>query len=79
MLGYVWLTQSSRALPLLWDLVSLTRGNSFRGQITQIKEQFGEGRVLSPVAGIVSTRLSRAGETVMAGSSVAEIYQAEEM
>lgn len=46
-----------------------------QGQLDQIQKEFDNGRVLAPVDGIVSTRLSRAGETIVAGSSLAEIFQ----
>jgi multidrug resistance efflux pump len=50
-----------------------------QGQIDQIERHFDSGRVRSPATGIVSARLSRPGETVVAGSSVAEIYEASDM
>lgn len=44
-------------------------------QMDRIQKQFDGGRVFSPVAGIVSTHLARDGETVVAGMSIAEIFQ----
>jgi biotin carboxyl carrier protein len=46
-----------------------------QAQLDQAEREFDGGRVLAPVTGIVSTRLAKAGETIAAGSSIAEIYQ----
>lgn len=45
-----------------------------RGQFDAVKREFDDGRVLSPASGIVAPRTSHAGETVVAGSSIAEIF-----
>ena len=48
-------------------------------QLERTEKEFDAGRVLSPVDGIVATQLARAGETVLAGSSIAEIFHAGEV
>lgn len=48
-------------------------------QIDRTEKEFAGGRVLSPVDGIVATDPARAGETIVAGSSIAEIFQAGEV
>ena len=50
-----------------------------QAQLDRTQKEFDDGRVLSPVAGIVAARPARAGETVVAGSSIAEIFQAGEI
>ena len=45
-------------------------------QFDRTERDFDAGRVLSPTDGVVATHLARAGETVLAGSSIAEIFQA---
>ena len=47
-----------------------------QGQFDRREKEFDGGRVLSPVNGIVATHIARAGETVVAGSSIAEVFQA---
>ncbi|NBJ13110.1 HlyD family secretion protein [Microvirga arsenatis] len=47
-----------------------------QAQLERLDKDFDGGRVLAPVTGIIATRLTRAGETVVAGSSIAEIFQA---
>ena len=47
-----------------------------QGQFDRTEKEFDGGRVLSPVNGIVATHIARAGETVVAGSSIAEVFQA---
>jgi len=45
-----------------------------RGQYDAVKTQFDDGRILAPAGGIIAARTSHAGETVVAGSSIAEIF-----
>ncbi|MBB4038759.1 multidrug efflux pump subunit AcrA (membrane-fusion protein) [Microvirga flocculans] len=49
-----------------------------QAQLDRTQKEFDGGRVVSPVAGIVAARPARAGETVVAGSSIAEIFQSGE-
>lgn len=48
-----------------------------QGQLDEVQKDFDKGRVFAPAEGIVSTRLTRAGETVLAGTALAEIFQPE--
>ena len=45
-----------------------------RGQFDAVKSEFDGGRILSPARGIIAPRTSYAGETMLAGSSIAEIF-----
>lgn len=47
-----------------------------QNQFDRTEKEFDGGRVFSPVNGVVATHLARAGETVVAGSSIAEVFQA---
>jgi multidrug resistance efflux pump len=44
-----------------------------RESLSQVESGFAQGRVSAPVAGIVSTNVARVGESLVAGSPVAEI------
>jgi multidrug efflux pump subunit AcrA (membrane-fusion protein) len=46
-----------------------------QSQLERTGREFDGGRVFSPVTGIVAAHPARAGETVLAGSSIAEIFQ----
>ena len=45
-----------------------------RGRYDEVKRDFDNGRILAPASGIIAARTSHAGETVVAGSSIAEIF-----
>jgi len=44
-----------------------------RGRLDEVERHFGRGRVLAPVAGIVSTGLADVGQSLVAGTPIAEI------
>jgi multidrug resistance efflux pump len=44
-----------------------------RGRLDEVERQFGRGRVFTPIAGIVSTGLAHAGQSLVAGTPIAEI------
>jgi multidrug resistance efflux pump len=44
-----------------------------RGRLDEVERHFGHGRVLAPTAGIVSTGLAHAGQSLVAGTPIAEI------
>jgi multidrug resistance efflux pump len=44
-----------------------------RGRLDEVERQFSQGKVVAPIAGIVSTGLAHVGESLTAGSSIAEI------
>ncbi|WP_201860790.1 HlyD family secretion protein [Microvirga soli] len=50
-----------------------------QSQLERAEREFDGGRVLSPVTGIVATHPARAGETVLAGSSIAEVFHDSEV
>src|SRR5262249_19533305 len=44
-----------------------------RGRLGEVESHFGKGRVLAPVAGIVSTAIADVGQSLTAGTPIAEI------
>jgi multidrug resistance efflux pump len=44
-----------------------------RGRLDEVKRHFGRGRVFAPIAGIVSTGLAHVGQSLTAGTPIAEI------
>lgn len=44
-----------------------------RGRLEEVERHFGRGRVLAPVGGIVSTGLPHVGQSLVAGTPIAEI------
>ncbi|MBV2183699.1 MAG: HlyD family efflux transporter periplasmic adaptor subunit [Rhizobium sp.] len=43
-------------------------------QVDRLEGDFADGRVVAPVSGIVSPRMAKAGESLIAGTAIAEIY-----
>jgi multidrug resistance efflux pump len=48
-------------------------GRQLRGRLDDVERDFGNGRVVAPIGGIVSTKLARVGESLVAGNAIAEI------
>jgi HlyD family secretion protein len=44
-----------------------------RGRLDEVERHFGQGRVFAPIAGIVSTGLAHVGQSLVAGTPIAEI------
>jgi multidrug resistance efflux pump len=44
-----------------------------RGRLDEVERHFGQGRVVAPIAGIVSTGLAHVGQSVVAGAPIAEL------
>ena len=44
-----------------------------RGRVYDVERHFGHGRVFAPIAGIVSTGLAHVGQSLVAGTPIAEI------
>ena len=44
-----------------------------QGRIDEVQRHFGQGRVIAPIAGIVSTGLAHVGQSLVAGTPIAEI------
>jgi multidrug resistance efflux pump len=44
-----------------------------RGRLDEVERHFGHGRVSAPIAGIVSTGLAHVGQSLVAGTPIAEI------
>jgi hypothetical protein len=44
-----------------------------RGRLDEVEQHFGKGRVFAPIAGIVSTGLAHVGQSLVAGTPIAEI------
>jgi hypothetical protein len=50
-----------------------------RGHLDEVELKFAEGRVLTPIAGIVSTKPARIGQSLVAGAPIAEILDPTEV
>jgi len=48
-------------------------GRQVRAHLDEVERNFAGGKILAPIAGVVSTRPVRVGQSLMAGSPVAEI------
>ena len=44
-----------------------------RERVDDVERHFGRGRVVAPIAGIISTTLAHAGQSLVAGTAIAEI------
>jgi multidrug resistance efflux pump len=44
-----------------------------RGRVDEVERQFSQGRAFAPIAGIVSTGLAHVGQSLVAGTPIAEI------
>jgi multidrug resistance efflux pump len=44
-----------------------------QGRLDEVQRHFGQGRVFAPIAGIVSTGLAHVGQSLVAGTPIAEI------
>ena len=44
-----------------------------RARLDQVELDFAEGRIFAPIGGIVSTKLARVGQSLVAGNAIAEI------
>jgi HlyD family secretion protein len=44
-----------------------------RGRLDEVESHFGKGRVIAPVAGIVSTAIADVGQSLTAGTPIAEV------
>lgn len=51
---------------------------SLREQLTRAKADYHDGRVLSPISGVVGARVAHAGETLIPGQNIAEVYDRKE-
>lgn len=74
-----WVLKRRRTKPPPKLLRLATTRQEIESQLHRTQKEFAGGRVLSPVDGIVATHPARAGETILAGSSIAEIFQAGEV
>ncbi|WP_416797414.1 HlyD family secretion protein [Ciceribacter azotifigens] len=48
-------------------------------QVDRLERDFANGRVVAPVSGIVSPRMATAGESLVAGTAIAEIYDTSDI
>jgi multidrug efflux pump subunit AcrA (membrane-fusion protein) len=67
-------SQEAEAAEALAQLAKLDElDQHIRGQLEAGARRFGEGRILAPISGIVPTKPAREGQSVVAGSPIAEI------
>ena len=50
-----------------------------QGRLDEVERHFGRGKVLAPIAGIVSTGLAHVGQSLTAGTPIAEILDATDI
>jgi biotin carboxyl carrier protein len=50
-----------------------------RGRLNEVERHFGRGKVFAPIAGIVSTGLAHVGQSLTAGTPVAEILDSTDI
>jgi len=50
-----------------------------RDRLDEVERQFGQGRVLAPITGIISTDLANVGQSLAAGSPIAEILDSSDV
>jgi multidrug resistance efflux pump len=50
-----------------------------RGRLDEVERHFGRGKVLAPIAGIVSTGLAHVGQSLTAGTPIAEILDSTDI
>jgi len=56
------------------QLASLAElGRQLRARLGEVERDFGNGRVVAPIGGIVSTKLASVGQSLAAGNAIAEI------
>jgi len=62
------------------QLVALDAFNlQLREHIDDVERHFAKGRVVAPIAGIISTNLARIGQSLVAGTPIAEILDATDV
>jgi multidrug resistance efflux pump len=44
-----------------------------RARLDGVEQEFAQGRIFAPISGIVSTKLARVGQSLVAGTAVAEV------
>jgi HlyD family secretion protein len=50
-----------------------------RGRLDEVERHFGQGRVVAPITGIVSTDPARVGQSLVAGTPIAEILDSTDI
>ena len=66
--------QEAEASEAAVQLTSLDEiSNEIRERLDGLERSFANGRVLAPIGGIVSTNVARVGQSLVAGTPIAEI------
>jgi multidrug efflux pump subunit AcrA (membrane-fusion protein) len=67
-------SQEAEATEATAQLVSLEQfSGELRSRLDQVDKNFDDGRITAPIAGVVSTGIARSGQSLVAGSPIAEI------
>ena len=48
-------------------------------QLSRIRQNYNEGRMLAPVSGVLSARMAESGETIVAGGVIAEVFDTSDI
>jgi multidrug resistance efflux pump len=68
-------SQEAEAAEAITQLGQLNEfSQQLRERLDEVEKNFAEGSVLAPMAGIVSTNLAHVGQSLVAGTPVAEIF-----
>jgi multidrug resistance efflux pump len=67
-------SQEAEIAEIAVQLASLDKFiHQLQGQLDQVQRQFGQGRIFAPIAGIISPGLAHVGQSIVAGTPIAEI------
>ena len=73
-------SQEAEAAEATIQLASLDEfDRQLRGHLDDVERSFAKGRVVAPIAGIISTNLAYVGQSLMAGTPVAEIHDSTDV
>jgi HlyD family secretion protein len=73
-------SQEAEAAEATIQLASLDEfDRQIREHLNELERGFAKGRVLAPIAGIISTNLAYVGQSLMAGTPIAEIHDSTEI
>jgi multidrug resistance efflux pump len=67
----------AESITQLADLEQLRQ--QLRERLDEIEQNFSGGRVVAPIPGVISTNLARAGQSLVAGSAIAEILDPDDI
>jgi multidrug efflux pump subunit AcrA (membrane-fusion protein) len=73
-------SQEAEIAEIAIQLVPLDRFvHQLQGRMDEVQRQFGQGRIFAPIAGIISTGLAQVGQSLVAGTPIAEILDSTDI